>query len=465
LYKAITHHFGSYEDALVYAEFDPKKIHKGGERRSKSLLIKEIIRFHVAGADLNESRIVKGGTKKLKKIYWDAEKKFGGWEKAVTTAGIDYDRFRRRRKNGYWGKESILQGIKNLDAKNIPLNAGYVAAHHLDLHRAASRYMGGWENSLTEAGFDPEQIRLNGKSLSKKELVDKIKEFANKGNDLNVEAMLGGEYEQRRVCSQSWRRFGNWDNALTEAGMDPKKIRKKRKKYSLEELAKEVKGFEKQGMSLSLEILKNNSQVPHAKQIISTVSKRFDSWRNFLDKIGVDSDRYCKATDWKGGEGVVSYLQETFESGVVTGSSKDRNFAVAAGRYFGTIGAAVDKAGLIYSHSGKITREMLEDPKVLGILYKKNADFLQNIAKKIFFAAHKFRSGRTLGLEDLTHEAFLTLVEVLPEKPPKMGLREFAYDLIRKKISKENREIFKEEEVLFEEEAYLDLFIDEDFDW
>ncbi|MFH1803007.1 MAG: hypothetical protein ABH864_06195 [archaeon] len=171
--------------------------------------------------------------------------------------------------------------------------------------------------------------------------------------------------------------------------------------------------------------------------------------------------------DWENGAQILEYLKENFSAGVVTGASNDRNFAAATRTYFGTVPEAVRKADLIYSKSGRVTKAMVEDPRNVGILYSCNAEFLQQIADKVYFGA-RYGKRRTLDQGDLVSEGFMRFLEVLPDKPPKEGIRKFTYWPVRKALLDQNREMFGKE-ATFGEEVYFDLFRadkpDEDFEF
>ncbi len=289
-------------------------------------------------------------------------------------------------------------------------------------------------------------------SLTQGEITRQAKELHLQGQDLNAAAMLQGNTALRRLYRQGNRRFDNgWDDVLTLIGLDPDEIRLHRKPYTKEELAGKIKELEASGVSLRAGDIQNDEG--HCKYY-SAAMYRYDSWREFLDDAGVDSSRYVDRTDWDSGEGVMSYLRDNFDSGIVTGASNNKNFAAAAQKYFGTLPEAVKRAGLFYSRSGRITRKMLQDPDTVGALYKHNADFLGQIAKKVYFGL-RIRKARSFELDDFRSQAFMRFLEILPKKPSKVGIRQFCYRDIYHHLLDFNRQQFRE--VTFGDEVFLDL--------
>ena len=126
-------YFGSYDDALKYAGFDPDKIRKISKPHTENEIINIVKTMHAEGKDLNESRIRVGGDIKLKRIIYAAQQRFGSWGKAVEMAGIDYSAYRIREIG--WNKAKVLDRIKDLISRNESLNSRYVSDKYNSLGR------------------------------------------------------------------------------------------------------------------------------------------------------------------------------------------------------------------------------------------------------------------------------------------------------------------------------------------
>jgi biotin operon repressor len=57
-----------------------------------------------------------------------------------------------------WSKEIIIQCIHDRHLSGKPLNHGAVIVDDEPLASAAIRYFGGWNNALTEAGYNPADV-------------------------------------------------------------------------------------------------------------------------------------------------------------------------------------------------------------------------------------------------------------------------------------------------------------------
>jgi len=455
LIDAIYERFESSDDALWYSGFKKVEIRKIRKQRAPYTpleIIAWIIKRHATGKDLNESAILKARAKIPKRYVNASQTHFdGGWPEAVNTAGIDYQQYRKRKSPNYWNTDRILEAIAEMERQEEPLNHGYASSKHLDVTRAAYRCIGSWNEALEAYGIDPLSVRVAGISLSKDEIIAAIKDFVRKEQDLSFTGMQATE-KTRSVYNQGFRKFICWENAIIAAELSYEKIRRVRGEYTLKELYSMMKAFEADGVDLTLQEFR---KVQSRRRICNAVYRRFDSWGEFLDSAGIDSSLYHTRVNWHGGEGVLKYLKEHYPAGVVTGASKDRNFSAAVLQYFDDLPSAVAKADLIYSKSGQITKAILEDPKNQGILYRCNADFLESIAKKVFFGS-KARGMMTLEISDFVNDAFIKFIEVLLDKPPKKGIRQFSFWPIRNHLAERNKAIFQE--VLLGEEVYLDVF-------
>jgi hypothetical protein len=75
---------------------------------------------------------------------------FGDWDKALIAAGFDPEKMRER---GVWEEEIIIDAIRAMRERNLPLYAKYVDNHY-KLFKAALRQFGSWPKALVAAGID-----------------------------------------------------------------------------------------------------------------------------------------------------------------------------------------------------------------------------------------------------------------------------------------------------------------------
>lgn len=87
-------------------------------------------------------------------LYGAAVRRFGSWRKAIEFSGFDYSQVRRKRENGFWTSDRIIECILLLNEKH----SAYVRKNHADLYNAALRFFGSWQKAITSAGFEYSQI-------------------------------------------------------------------------------------------------------------------------------------------------------------------------------------------------------------------------------------------------------------------------------------------------------------------
>ena len=453
-------HFGSYDKALIYSGFDPKKVRVHKKAFTRQEIVRKIIDLHIHGRPLDHTHMKRG---RYRRYYYSVKGQFtGGWREAVETAGIDYVQCCQKKPNGWWTKERVIEQIKQLLLDGQPVNSGFVSDVRNDLYLAGSRrFTGGWNEALRASGVDPEKVRLRKAPLSKPQLIAAIKALSEQDQDLSVQVMsLGGNKYLRQIYEMATNRFGSWRQAIIEAGLAYDQIRKHRASLSPKELADIVRKLEAAGLSLRAVDFQRSDEYCW---IYSMVIHRFDSWKEFLDFAGIDSGKWCAITDWKNGQGVIDYLRANYDSGIVTaGATKDTIFSQAVRCYYAGLEEAVAAAGMIYTRSGIVSREQLDNEKVIGVLYACNLKFLQQLADNIYYSA---RGGRRRSLEqsDLVNEAFTKMLELLPDKPADQGLREFCRQPILTALRKLNQEMFRE--TVYGEETYLDIFSTDEDVW
>ena len=80
---------------------------------------------------------------------------FGDWDNALLAAGFDPRKMRMRR---LWDQEKVINGIRGMREKNLPLYARYVIKNHGTLFSSAQRQFGPWSKALRAAGVTKRQV-------------------------------------------------------------------------------------------------------------------------------------------------------------------------------------------------------------------------------------------------------------------------------------------------------------------
>ena len=75
---------------------------------------------------------------------------FGDYDKALSAAGFDPQQMRLRR---FWNDEKIVQELRRMRKRNLPLYANYVMRNHPNLFSGAVRQYGSWNKALMAAGI------------------------------------------------------------------------------------------------------------------------------------------------------------------------------------------------------------------------------------------------------------------------------------------------------------------------
>src|SRR5262249_19612646 len=74
---------------------------------------------------------------------------FGGWDKALQTAGFDPDKMRLQ---GSWDRQKIIKRLQNMGDRHLPLYARYMLKNQTALFSSSLREFGSWNNALRAAG-------------------------------------------------------------------------------------------------------------------------------------------------------------------------------------------------------------------------------------------------------------------------------------------------------------------------
>ena len=110
----------------------------------------------------------------------------------------------------YPTKGDVVRALQNLHKKGRPINYRAIVKSNPVLKSASRIHFGRWNNALTAAGFDPDEIMKRPK-WTKKSLIGAIRDLDNLDIPLNttsVSKVRGGLPE---ACV---KQFGSWDNAL-----------------------------------------------------------------------------------------------------------------------------------------------------------------------------------------------------------------------------------------------------------
>ncbi len=170
---------------------------------------------------------------------------FGSWKQAVESAGIEYSQIRRY---NHWTKENIVQTIQSLNAQGVDLSframmlSGYASMVYAAIRKS---YFGSWKDALEAAGLPSEDI-YRYRTWDNETIIEEIKQLRDRGHDLSSKNM---DMTHNSLIATARRRFGSWEDALKNAGIDYSKIRK-RKRWTRESIIEGLRELKSQGVPL-----------------------------------------------------------------------------------------------------------------------------------------------------------------------------------------------------------------------
>jgi hypothetical protein len=189
-----------------------------------------------------------------------------------------------------WSKDEIALEILRLYAAREELNYGSVQQKHLKLLRAATRYFGSWKDAIEFAGLNYDEIRRY-RVWTEDKILAAIRKYEREGKDLSwrhVSTVLDPPLAAAAIRSG---RFGSWQKALEEAGLDYDTIRKHRY-WDDEIVVNELRELAEQGQSLRV------SDVTEMKPaLVAAARRRFDGWYEAVEAAGFDEDEARRGVD------------------------------------------------------------------------------------------------------------------------------------------------------------------------
>ena len=273
--------FGSWNNFLLAAGFQPNKEHKKG-------FTKEDL-----NAQLQDLAKRLGHTPTQKEFKTDpdcasaynAQKAFGSWNNFLLAAGFQPNSTPRKAMRGLT-KEDLIVQLQVL-AKRLgrtPIFKEFRADPDCASVGTAAKAFGSWNNFLLAAGFQPNSTpRKAMRGLTKEDL---IVQFQNLANQLGHTPTIK-EFNADPDCASvdtAAKAFGSWNNFLLAAGFQPNSTpRKAMRGLSKEELIVQFQNLANQ-LGHTPTIKEFNADPDCAS--VDTAAKAFGSWNNFLLAAG-----------------------------------------------------------------------------------------------------------------------------------------------------------------------------------
>jgi hypothetical protein len=207
-------------------------------------ILRMIKQLHARGRDLSYSRMARA----KQALVSAAAYHFGSYRRAVEKAGIDYARVMRRPR---WTKPAIIRLIKQARREGEDLHWSAVSGRRDELGRAAfaslqRRLFGSWDRALHAAGLDADQISIYRK-WSQSAIVADLKERHRDDEPLNSGHL---QREDPGMHAAAIRHFGSYDGALRAAGLNPARLRQRRR-WTRDAVIKELRAFGRRHRAIS----------------------------------------------------------------------------------------------------------------------------------------------------------------------------------------------------------------------
>jgi hypothetical protein len=159
LVRSASREFGCWRGALEAAGFNLQLLpHLKRPYPDKESVIRELKRRNARGLSLVREDLFREGVKGACGFSNSVMREFGGWHKAVRAAGLEpvphgYTMLKFPRA------EDVIRGIKNFDAKGIPLTKTAIIEEPMGcaLWNGTLREFGGWRKAVVAAGLQPVQ--------------------------------------------------------------------------------------------------------------------------------------------------------------------------------------------------------------------------------------------------------------------------------------------------------------------
>ena len=242
-----------------------------------------IKRLHRSGAPLNYSAVRHTHGRLLPRACVE----FGSWNAALRAAGLDPEKIRRC---PLWSKKEICKQLRDLHAKRAFPDIRTLSQKHSKLYWACCRFYGGGLAAVRAAGIDYEKLLgEHPRRWTKARILAEIQRRDEKGQTLQLAAILRKEPRLKRFCYAVLHQFGTWSKALRAAGLHPDSVRNRNRKWPSARVLQEIRRRHVEGKLLNTERMLREDLALH------TAGRRhFGSWKKAVEKAGINYNQYVR---------------------------------------------------------------------------------------------------------------------------------------------------------------------------
>jgi hypothetical protein len=202
---------------------------------------------------------------------------FGDWNKALRAAGFDPEKMRER---GVWDEEKIIDTIRCMHKKHLPLYAAHVMANHGKLFSAALGHFGSWAKSLVAAGVTKKQ-RTKKLYRGRLSLLNALSDALERHTVKNIPQALNLE---------AVHYFGSLEKAIA----------------ALKKQGKQLPGWNRRKiMTVLSQMHRSKKSLAYGRArrevpaLVSAAEAHFGSWGKALYAAGIDPNLYFVHHKWR----------------------------------------------------------------------------------------------------------------------------------------------------------------------
>jgi hypothetical protein len=378
LLAAGTRIFGNSRHMYIAAGFDPDEL---GMPRiwTDEAVIEAIQERFESGKDLSQAAV----RKEDMGLSLAASRRFGGWYKALEAANIDPNVHRRQKESGYWTREVILDQINALNDENKPIYARYALKNYGALFTAAWKEFGTWENAITAAGLDYEDVRM-AKSWTNEDILLEIQDTKRKGLPLTS---LKVKKENGRLWDAARYAYGDWYSAVEAAGI-PKSDITKSDKWTRFRVLRRIQSLILDGQSP--EVINQSDNLG----FYDAACKFYGSWEKAYRVANLtlldsnrNNDKSWKRKRWSGSEIKDELKRYIDRYGSLDFLGKnDLPLYMAVRNHFGNLRNATRSFGFDYDQL--VTREKWSKKRIIEKI-RNSYDSGEDLSLNSFRKAHK----------------------------------------------------------------------------
>jgi hypothetical protein len=203
----------------------------------------------------------------------DVEKVFGSWYNALLEVGIELKTRRYSKEDAIFKLKKIYQERGNFTATE------YIQNKYTPSYATIKNLFGSWENALTAANV-PQCVEPL-KKYTDEEIIDALKQFYREYKE-NTSEYKYKKLKRKPGLTTIYNRFGNWNNALTVAGLPTRKS-KSRGNMTDEEIVQIIRKSKEEIKGNFNSVTYNEWAKENDQVSFRYLNKKYGRWENILE--------------------------------------------------------------------------------------------------------------------------------------------------------------------------------------